>query len=47
MTKRETDDARDRAKSLVRQIDKEEGMVREVRERERNTCSKAIRGIIE
>ena len=42
---RETEDIRYRAESPVRNIDEDEGLVRESRERECNTRSKAVRGI--
>ena len=44
---REREDARDRAESIVRKIDKAKGMVRETRERECKTRSNAARGISE
>ena len=44
---RDTEDIRYRAESPVRKIDEDEGLVRESRERECNTRSKAVGGLSE
>ena len=46
-SERKRDNTRDRAKLIIRQMNEVEDMVREARERERNTRSEAIIVIIE
>ena len=46
VSKRDRENARERAKSIIRQMGEAEGVVREARDRERNARYKAIGGII-
>ena len=45
LTKRERDNSRESIELLLRQVNKNEGIVREARDRDRNTRAKDIRGI--